>query len=64
MPQAGFEPSVPATQQAQTSILDRTATGIVWGDPWNLNALLKYIISFNNNNKLSVNFTTILVLND
>ena len=65
MPQSGFEPSIPETQQPQIYILDGAATGIGWGDPQNLNSLLKYISDINNNNnKLSVDITTILVLSD
>jgi hypothetical protein len=28
MPQAGFEPAIPANQRPQTHVLDRAATGI------------------------------------
>jgi hypothetical protein len=37
MPQAGFEPAIPATKRTQTYALDRTATGIGKNEfaPWN-----------------------------
>jgi hypothetical protein len=41
MPQAGFEPAIPASERTKTHVLDRTATGI--GTPASYSIHLMYV---------------------